>query len=109
MGLPVKTSCKVLLDSYKDNFEKEKGSILKAEEEPCDKQPYSLEFDLKPMQSLIMEFSAEDKKKVKQQKEEAQKDKKNAEEEPAKEKPAEGKSPARKKEPLVKKKEESAD
>ncbi len=62
VGVQSKTGCKVLLDSYKDSFETTAGRVLKTEEIPCDNQDYSIEFDLKPMQSLIMEFTMTEKK-----------------------------------------------
>ena len=79
VGLPTKSNCKVLLDSYKDNLGKE-NQVIKVLERPCDNREYSIEFDLKPMQSLIMEFSAEKKelpkkevKKVDNKKQESKK------------------------------------
>jgi len=51
VGLPTKSNCKVLLDSYKDNLGKESQEI-KVLDRPCDNREYSIEFDLKPMQSL---------------------------------------------------------
>ena len=62
VGVQTKTSCKVLLDSYKDNLEMSEGRVIKTEEIPCDNQDYSIELDLKPMQSLIMEFAVAEKK-----------------------------------------------
>ncbi len=79
VGLPTKSNCKVLLDSYKDNLGKE-SQVIKVLDRPCDNREYSIEFDLKPMQSLIMEFSAEKKelpkkevKKVDNKKQESKK------------------------------------
>lgn len=62
VGVQTKTSCKVLLDSYKDNLEMSEGRVIKTKEIPCDNQDYSIELDLKPMQSLIMEFAVAEKK-----------------------------------------------
>ncbi len=61
VGLPVKADCRIILDSYKDTFEKEGKRVLKAKAQPCDRRPYSLEFDLQPMQSLVMELSMQQK------------------------------------------------
>lgn len=77
VGVQAKTSCKVLLDSYKDNLEMSEGRVIKTEEIPFDNQDYSIELDLKPMQSLIMEFAiAEKKVKVEEPTEEEKNQKK---------------------------------
>ena len=62
VGVQSKTGCKVLLDSYKDSLETSVSRVFKTEEIPCDNQDYSIELDLKPMQSLIMEFAMTEKK-----------------------------------------------
>ena len=56
------------------------SQVIKVLDRPCDNREYSIEFDLKPMQSLIMEFSAEKKelpkkevKKVDNKKQESKK------------------------------------
>ncbi len=65
VGVPGRAGCKVILDSYKDSFEKGEQRTYKPEKIECDRRPYSIEFDLKPMQSLIMEFSMPVKKEEK--------------------------------------------
>ena len=57
VGVPGRADCRVLLDSYKDGFEKNEKRIYRPEKLECDRRPYSIEFDLQPMQSLVMEFS----------------------------------------------------
>lgn len=57
VGLPAANTCQVLLDSYKDSFEQKEHHSCKPEEIECDNRPYSIEFDLQPMQSLVFEFS----------------------------------------------------
>ena len=65
VGVPGRAGCKVILDSYKDSFEKGEQRTYKPEKLECDRRPYSIEFDLQPMQSLIMEFSMPAKKQTK--------------------------------------------
>lgn len=62
MGVPFMADCKVLLDSYKDNFVNGKRAVYRAEKTEFDGRPYSIEFDLQPMQSLVMEISMPGKK-----------------------------------------------
>ncbi|MBP3544604.1 MAG: alpha amylase C-terminal domain-containing protein, partial [Lachnospiraceae bacterium] len=65
VGVPGKANCKVLLDSYKDSFENGEQRVFKPKKVECDRRPYSIEFDLQPMQSLVMEFSMPVKKETK--------------------------------------------
>ena len=57
VGVPGSSACRVLLDSYKDSFENGRERIYKPEQMECDRRPYSIELDLQPMQSLVLELA----------------------------------------------------